>query len=340
MYDYTHLHISRRKDYTDCMKKVNIALLGLGTVGGGTYDILTKNRDIILERTGVDYEITHIFEKYATQLEKHGADLSLQTLDIDSIIESDDVDIIVECLGGMDFPVSVMTRALKNGISVVTPNKAAVAANYDMLHSAAEEGHAFLKFEAAVGGGIPILTTIQEQLAGNHFTDIMGILNGTTNYILTKMLKQGQKYEDALADAKKNGFAEPDPTADVEGIDCANKLCLLMVLAMNKYVNPQQIPTKGITDVTMQDIQAAYNRGCVIKLIAHASLNESGFNYYVKPEEIPLDHPLASVSNEFNAIYLDGDAVGELMFYGKGAGALPTGSAIVGDIIAIMKGLQ
>ena len=323
------------------MKKVKIALLGLGTVGGGTYDILTKNRDIILERTGVDYEITNIFEKYATQLEKHGASLDLQTLDIDSIIGPDsDVDIIVEALGGMDFPVSVMTRALKNGISVVTPNKAAVAANYDMLHSAAEEGHAFLKFEAAVGGGIPILTPIQEQLSCNHFTDIMGILNGTTNYILTKMLKQGQSYEEALAGAKENGFAEPDPTADVEGIDCANKLCLLMVLAMGRYVNPQRIPTKGITDVTMEDIQAAYNRGCVIKLIAHATLNEDGFSYYVKPEEIPLDHPLASVSNEFNAIYLDGDAVGELMFYGKGAGALPTGSAIVGDILAIMKALQ
>jgi homoserine dehydrogenase len=323
------------------MKKVKIALLGLGTVGGGTYDILTKNRDIILERTGVDYEITNIFEKYATQLEKHGASLDLQTLDIDSIIGPDsDVDIIVEALGGMDFPVSVMTRALKNGISVVTPNKAAVAANYDMLHSAAEEGHAYLKFEAAVGGGIPILTPIQEQLSCNHFTDIMGILNGTTNYILTKMLKQGQSYEDALEGAKKNGFAEPDPTADVEGIDCANKLCLLMILAMGRYVNPQQIPTKGITDITMEDIQTAYNRGCVIKRIAHATMNEEGFKYYVKPEEIPLDHPLASVSNEFNAIYLDGDAVGELMFYGKGAGALPTGSAIVGDILAIMKALQ
>ena len=322
------------------MRKINIALLGLGTVGGGTYDILTKNRDIILERTGVDYEITKILEKDQNQLLKHGADLSLQTTDVDSIIESDETDIIVEALGGMDFPVNIMTRALRNGISVVTPNKAAVAANYDLLKNAAEEGHAFFRFEAAVGGGIPILTPIMEQLSCNHFTDIMGILNGTTNYILTKMLKQGQKYEDALADAKANGFAEPDPTADVEGIDCANKLCLLMILAMGRYINPQQIPTKGITDVTMEDIQAAYNRGCVIKLIAHASLSESGFEYYVKPEEIPLDHPLASVSNEFNAIYLDGDAVGELMFYGKGAGALPTGSAIVGDIIAIMKGLQ
>ena len=322
------------------MKKVNIALLGLGTVGGGTYDILTKNRDIIMDRTGVDYAITNILEKDENQLKKHGADPALQTTDVNSILESGDTDIIVEALGGMDFPVNIMTRALKNGISVVTPNKAAVAANYDLLNEAAKEGGAYFKFEAAVGGGIPILTTIQEQLSGNHFTDIMGILNGTTNYILTKMLKKGQKYEDALADAKANGFAEPDPTADVEGIDCANKLCLLMVLAMGKYVNPRLIPTTGITDVTMDDIQAAYNRGCVIKLIAHASLTEDGFDYYVKPEEIPLDHPLASVSNEFNAIYLDGDAVGELMFYGKGAGALPTGSAIVGDIIAIMKGLQ
>jgi len=322
------------------MKKIKIAILGMGTVGGGTYDILTKNRDVIVERTGTDYEIAKILEKDARQIAKHDADISIVTTDVDSILESDDIDIIVEALGGMDFPVSIMSRALKRGISVVTPNKAAVAANYDMLRKAAEEGGAELRFEAAVGGGIPILTTIKEQLAGNRFTDIKGILNGTTNYILTNMLKKGQKYEDALESAKENGFAEPDPTADVEGIDCANKLCLLMVLAMDKYVNPQSIPTKGITEVTMEDIQHAYNKGCVIKLIAHAKKTESGYEYYVRPEEIPLDHPLASVSNEFNAIYLDGDAVGELMFYGKGAGALPTGSAIVGDIIAIMKDKQ
>jgi homoserine dehydrogenase len=319
------------------MRKIKIAILGMGTVGGGTFDILTKNKDIITKRTGVDYEISSILEKRDSVIKAHGADSSIVTTDIDSILDSD-VDIIVEALGGIDFPVSIMKRALENGISVVTPNKAAIAANFRMLTEAAEKGGAELRYEAAVGGGIPILTTITDQLAQNHFTEILGILNGTTNYILTKMTESGADYADALREAQEKGFAEPDPTADVEGIDCANKLCILMALAMDNYVDPKTIPTTGITKVTASDIETARSHGCVLKLIARASVKDDGsIEYGIRPEEIPESHPLAGVSNEFNAIYLTGDAVGELMFYGKGAGALPTGSAIVGDITAIMK---
>ncbi|MDD6154011.1 MAG: homoserine dehydrogenase [Eubacteriales bacterium] len=318
------------------MKKVKIAILGMGTVGGGTYDILTKNIDIIMKRVGIDYEISAILERRMEVIDAHGADHALVTQDIDSILDGD-TDIIVECLGGIDFPVSIMKRALENGIGVVTPNKAAVAANYDLLREAAEKGGAELRFEAAVGGGIPILTTITDQLAQNNFTEILGILNGTTNYILTKMTKEGEDYETALKEAQAKGFAEPDPTADVEGIDTANKLCILMTLAMDHYVNPRTIPTTGITGVTPEDIEAAKERDSVIKLIAKAENVDGNITYEVKPTEIPMSHPLAEVSNEFNAIYLNGDAVGELMFYGKGAGALPTGSALVADILAIMK---
>ena len=322
------------------MDKIKIGILGLGTVGGGTYDILVNNKELIKKRTGVDYEITKILEINMKAIEAHGADPSTVTTDVDEILTGDDVDIVVESLGGVEPSSSFMLKALEHGKSVVTPNKAAVAANYDRLLKAAEENNAFIRIEACVGGGIPVLTAINEALAGNKITDVMGILNGTTNYILTKMGEEGMSYEAALKDAQMKGFAEADPTADVEGIDTANKLTILMALCFDKYVAPEFIPTTGITKVTMDDIKAADERGCKIKLIAHAFEKDGEVKYEIRPTEIEKTHPLAGVSNEFNAIYVTGNAVDEVMFYGKGAGALPTGSAIVGDVIAIMKELS
>jgi len=323
------------------MKKINIGILGLGTVGGGTYDILRMNKDLITRRTGVDYEVTRILEINMKSIESHGVDRSIVTDNVDDVLAADDVDIVVESLGGIEPATSFMLKALENGKSVVTPNKAAVAANYDKLTAAAARTGAHIRIEACVGGGIPALTAITEALSGNRFTDVMGIVNGTTNYILTKMSDEGLAYADVLKDAQAKGFAEADPTADVEGIDCANKLSILMALAFDKYVAPADIPTVGITGVTMEDIAAAKARDCKIKLIARAAVGEDGeITYGIKPMEIPCSHPLAGVSNEFNAIYVTGNAVDEVMFYGKGAGALPTGSAIVGDIIAIMKELN
>ena len=255
----------------------------------------------------------------------------------DEIMNDPDIDIVVESLGGIDGPTALMLSALEHGKSVVTPNKAAVAANFDKLTKAAKDNGVSFRFEASVGGGIPALTAIQEALAGNEFTDVMGIVNGTTNYILTKMTELGADYNEVLKDAQSKGFAEADPTADVEGIDVANKLCILIALCFDKYVKPTDIPTTGISKITMADIEAAKSRNCKIKLIAHASMKDGNLEYSVKPEEIPVTHPLAGVSNEFNAIYITGNAVDEVMFYGKGAGALPTGSAVVGDIIAIAK---
>lgn len=322
------------------MKKINIGILGLGTVGGGTYDILKMNKDIITERTGVDYEVTRILEINMKAVEAHGVDRAIVTDNVDDILTGNDVDIVVESLGGIEPSSSFMLKALENGKSVVTPNKAAVAANYDKLTKAARDNGVQIRIEACVGGGIPALTAITESLAGNRFTDVMGILNGTTNYIMTKMGDEGLAYEDVLKDAQAKGFAEADPTADVEGIDVANKLSILMALAFGKYVAPKEIPTTGITGVTMDELARAKAKGCKIKLIAHAHMNEDGtLSYEIKPTEIPESHPLAGVSNEFNAIYVTGNAVDEVMFYGKGAGALPTGSAIVGDIISIMKSM-
>ncbi len=322
------------------MKKINIGILGLGTVGGGTYDILKMNKELITRRTGVDYCVTRVLEINMKAVEAHGVDPAIVTSDVDAILTGDDVDIVIESLGGVEPSSSFMLKALEHGKSVVTPNKAAVAANYEKLTSAAKANGVQIRIEACVGGGIPALTAITEALAGNEFTDVMGILNGTTNYIMTKMGDEGLAYDAVLKDAQAKGFAEADPTADVEGIDVANKLSILMALAFDKYVAPGDIPTVGITGVTMDDIAAAKAKDCKIKLIAHASVDEAGkLSYEIKPMEIPYSHPLAGVSNEFNAIYVTGNAVGEVMFYGKGAGALPTGSAIVGDVISIMKAM-
>lgn len=321
------------------MKTINIAILGLGTVGGGTYDILQMNKDIISQRSGSRFNVVKVLEKNMERVKSLGIDPSMATDDPESIFTDPDIDIVVEALGGIEPSTSFMLSAMRNGKSVVTPNKAAVAANFDVLKKTARDNGVSFRFEASVGGGIPALTAITEALSGNQFTEIMGILNGTTNYILTKMTDLGLDYDDVLKDAQEKGFAEADPTADVEGIDVANKLSILMALAFDKYVAPEKIPTEGISNITMRDIQNAKENGCKIKLIAHASLKDGNFTYSVKPVEIDNSHPLAGVSNEFNAIYVTGNAVDEVMFYGKGAGALPTGSAIVGDIIMIGKNL-
>lgn len=326
------------------MKTVNIAILGLGTVGGGTYEILRMNKALIEKRTGIEFRVTRALEKNTARMEQLGLDPAIAVSDPDIIFNDPSIDIVVEALGGIEPSSTFMEKALLAGKGVVSPNKAAVAASYARLREAEAKGGGKLRFEACVGGGIPALTAIQEALAGNEFTEVMGIVNGTTNYILTKMTDEGLPYAEVLKDAQAKGFAEQDPTADVEGIDAANKLSILMTLCFDKYVHPNDIPRKGITGVTMEDIEEARSKGCKIKLIAGARRIKADdgtetLEYSVKPTLIPFSHPLAGVSNEFNAIYVTGNAVDELMFYGKGAGSLPTGSAMVGDIIAIAKAL-
>lgn len=317
------------------MKKLNVGILGCGTVGGGTYDILNKNRELILKRTGVEINVVKILDiKYRDDIDR-----SLYTDKPEEVFANPEVDLVVETLGGIEKPAEFMAAALRNGKHVVTANKAAVANNWELLNGLAKENGVKFLFEASVGGGIPVLTAIQGQLQGNNFVEVMGIVNGTTNYILTKMTEEGADYSDVLKDAQAKGFAEADPTADVEGIDAANKLSILMALLFDEYVAPMDIPRVGIKHITQQDISEAASKNEKIKLIAHAVMKDGKLKYSVKPEGISVSHPLAGVSNEFNAIYIVGDMVGETMFYGKGAGALPTGSAIVGDIIQVAKGL-
>lgn len=318
------------------MKDVKIGLLGIGNVGGGAYKILAMNAEKIEKAVGAKVRATKILARDKNKT-RDGICPDMITDDPDDILNDPEIDIVVEALGGIEPAATFMLKAMKAGKHVVTANKAAVAARYGELTDAAKENNVEFRFEASVGGGIPVLNAISTVLQGNVITEVMGIVNGTTNYILTKMTELGLSYDDALKEAQELGFAEADPTADVEGHDAANKLCILMALAFDTFVAPEDIPTTGISGVTAADIEEAKKAGEKIKLIAHAELKDGTVKCDVSPMRLPETHPLAGVSNEFNAVYVTGNAVGELMFYGRGAGALPTGSAVVGDVMEIAK---
>ncbi len=319
------------------MKKIKVGMLGFGNVGTGTYQTLEMNRELIEKHVGASVEISKILVNNVTKPRQVVTPDGVLTDNVADIIDNPEIDIVAEVLGGIEPASEYMLKALNNGKHVVTANKAAVAANYDKLFKAAADNGVSLRPEACVAGGIPILNAITTVLGANKFDEILGILNGTTNYILTQMTDNGLDYADVLKDAQAKGFAEADPTADVEGIDAANKLSIMMALAFGHYVHPDDIPTEGISKITKADIDKATADGCKIKLIASAKNEDGKLTYSVKPVALPIEHPLASVSNEFNAVFVKGNAVGELMFYGKGAGPLPTGSAVMGDILMAAK---
>lgn len=322
------------------MNTVKVGLMGFGNIGTGTYKTLEMNKTIISKNAGVDIEITKILEKDVNR--DRGVTVSKDqfTQNPNDIFTDPEISIVIELLGGIEPATSFMLEAMKHKKHVVTANKAAVAANYDILVDTAKENGVEFRFEASVGGGIPIINALTTVLGANQFEEILGILNGTTNYILTQMTDFGLNYEDVLKTAQEKGFAEADPTADVEGLDIANKLSILMSLIFNVRVAPEDIPTLGISKITKKEINDAKEKGCKIKLIASAKMTDNTLEYSVKPVLIPNEHPLAGVNNEFNAIFVKGNAVDELMFYGKGAGPLPTGSAIMGDVLEIVKSIK
>ncbi|MFQ7472598.1 MAG: homoserine dehydrogenase [Anaerovoracaceae bacterium] len=322
------------------MRTIKIGLLGLGNIGTGTYKTLEMNRAEVESTLNAKVEITKILERDIDRDRGITVDKNKFTSNPDEIFKDPEIDIVIELLGGIEPATTFMISAMENGKHVVTANKAAVAANYSKLMNTAKDNNVMMKFEASVGGGIPILGTLTGPLRANKFEEVMGILNGTTNYILTMMTKEGLDYNTALKDAQDQGFAEADPTADVEGIDAANKLSILMALMFDKYVAPEDIPTTGITEITKEKIEEARSNGCKIKLIAHAQRLEDGtIDYEVRPMYISATHPLANINKEFNAVFVKGNAVDDVMFYGKGAGPLPTGSAVMGDVIEISKSI-
>lgn len=319
--------------------KIKVGLLGMGNVGTGTYKTLDMNREKIFDSTGLDIEITKVLVNDTSK--DRGIKLPSEKLtqNPDDIFLDKNIDIVVELIGGIEPASEFMLKAMENGKHVVTANKAAVAANYDKLINTAYKNKIMLRYEASVGGGIPIINALTTALTSNDFEEILGIVNGTTNYIMTQMTEYGLEYSDVLKVAQEKGFAEADPTADVEGIDVANKLSILMAIVFGIRISPDDIPREGITKISKDDITFANNFGYKIKLLCTARKSDNKLECHVQPAFVPLSHPLASVSNEFNAVFVKGNAVDDLMFYGKGAGPLPTGSAVMGDIIEISSSI-
>lgn len=320
------------------MKKIGVALLGLGTVGGGTYRILTKNHDAIAKNDGVDVEIRHIIERDVSKAEALGADLSIVGTDIDKVVNDDKVSVVAEFFGGIEPAKTFLIKCLLAGKSIVTANKELFSKHWAELEEAAKKGKAGLYFEASCVGGVPIIRTLTQSMQGNNILSLMGIVNGTTNFILSKMADEGLEYADVLKEAQRLGYAEADPTADVEGFDSMYKLSILSSLAFRTRVPISKIYREGISKVSKEDISYGKKFGYELKLLAIAKRNAEGkIEARVHPAFIPASHPLASVKGSFNAVHIVGDNVGDIMLYGRGAGDLPTGSAIVSDIVFAAK---
>ena len=317
---------------------VHVAILGFGTVGSGVAEVLTTNGGLIDHRVDDLVRLKYILDVRDFPDSPY-ADLFVKDF---AAIESDpEVDIVVETIGGATIALDFTTRALKAGKSVVTSNKELVATHgYELLQLAKEHGCSYL-FEASVGGGIPILRPLTSCLAANELEQVTGILNGTTNYILTRMIRAGLTFDQALAEAQANGYAEKDPTADVDGHDACRKICILAALSFGRHVYPDQVPTQGIRGVTLEDVAYADSMGCKIKLLGRAIRQPEGkVCAFVAPHLVPGENPLAGVEDVFNAIAVTGNAIGDVMFYGRGAGKLPTASAVVADVIDIAKDLK
>lgn len=314
------------------MQTMKIGLLGLGTVGKGIVDLLQQNREMIRAKTGLDLQIAKVLVRSTAG--RPGYDHLPLTTDVQEILDDPTIKIVVEVMGGIEPARSFMIEALRRGKSVVTANKDVFSAHDDELYEAGRAGDAEIYFEASVGGGIPVLRPLKESLGANTMEKVMGIVNGTTNYILTQMSEGGRPYEEALREAQELGYAEPDPTNDVQGYDAARKLAILASLAFDTRIKPHQVFTEGITKITPTDIAMGKRFGWTLKLLAIGKERGGQVEARVHPAFIPNEHPLAAVSGSLNAIFTLGHPVGETMFLGRGAGAGPTASAIIGDLIA------
>lgn len=318
---------------------VKIGLVGTGTVGGGCLDILSNHKQDFLRHFGIDLELTRVCSRDPQAAASRGLQ-GIFTDDYHDIINDPDIDIVVELIGGTGVAKSVIVEALQAGKHVVTANKAIMATSGEEIMDLAEEMGLEIAFEASVGGGIPIIDPLKHSLIANRIDSIMGIVNGTTNYMLTRMDEDNLEYDAALKEAQERGFAEADPTADVDGLDAAAKIAILASIAFNSRVTMDQVFTEGIRRISPIDLANAHDSGYVVKLVAHARRGESGVDVRVHPTMIPEDHQLATVKGVFNAIFVEGDAVGQTMFFGEGAGAGPAASAVMGDVLEVARHVQ
>ncbi len=315
------------------MTNLTIGLLGCGTVGGALVDLLDARRATITARTGVELRIGAIAVRDTAKHQDRFADPSLLTTDSAAVVADPEVDIVIELIGGTDPALMLVRTALENGKPVITGNKELLAAHGPELYAVAAEHGVDLLFEAAVAGGIPLIRPLRESLVGEDISRVMGIINGTTNYILTKMTQEGADYAGALADAQALGYAEADPTADVEGYDAGAKAAIIASIVFGVDVRSSNVQHEGISSITAADIDTAKRLGYVIKALAVIERADGEVAVRVHPAMVSTGHPLANVNDSFNAVFVEGATVGDLMFYGRGAGGGPTASAVLGDLI-------
>lgn len=320
-------------------KVIKAALLGLGTVGTGVYKVLKNQEEEMEQKIGASVAVKKILVRNLKKAAAKIPEPELLTNSWQEILEDESIEIVIEVMGGIHPAKEYITQALCAGKHVVTANKDLVASFGGELLDCAAEHHCDFLFEASVAGGIPIIRPLKQCLAGNYISEVVGIVNGTTNFILTKMTQEHMEFADALALATRLGYAEADPTADIQGYDAGRKVAIMASIAFNSRVTFEDVATEGITHISSKDIRYAKELGCVIKLLGVAKNTGDGIEVKVQPMLVPEGHPLASVNDSFNAVFVHGDAVDDAMFYGRGAGELPTASAIVGDVFDIVRNI-
>ena len=316
-------------------KKINIGLIGFGTIGSGVAEFLLERRGVLLKRTGMDFNLSLVCDKDLSS--KRGVNIpkGMLTKDAGRVINDPDIDIVVELIGGIHPAKEIVMKALSRGKHVVTANKLLLASEGEEIFKKAKDSDRGIYFEASVAGGVPIIKAIREGMVGNRFSSIFGILNGTSNYILSSMSSEGSSFKAALREAQAKGYAEKDPSLDIKGLDSSHKLAILSLLGFGKVVRPDDIYVEGIEDISNLDIQYARGLGYAIKLLAIAKRYGNELEVRVHPTLLPSEHLLSSVSGVYNAIFIEADLVGKQLFYGRGAGKLPTVSAVVSDIVDI-----
>jgi homoserine dehydrogenase len=322
-------------------ENINIGFLGLGVVGSGAVTLLEQNRASIERKVGSRVTIRRIAVRDLAKKRAVEVDRSIVTNNPIEVLDDPEIDIVCELIGGVSPAREYVLRALRNGKHVVSANKELIAKEGHQIIEEADKRHLDFQFEGAVGGGIPIIQPMRNALAGNQVQEMMGIVNGTTNYILTRMTLEGADFDEVLREAQAKGYAEADPSSDVGGFDAQYKIAILSSIAFNSRVHVPDVYVEGITHITKRDIDCARELGYVIKLLGIATrVGEDGMQVRVHPALLPTAHPLASTNDVYNAVYIRGDAVGDVMFYGRGAGMMPTGSAVVGDIVDVCRNIR
>lgn len=321
------------------MNDINVGLIGFGNIGAGVVKLLQDNSDVIRGKVGVNIVLKRIADLDLTSDRGVKVDPACLTSDVNAIFDDPGISVVIELIGGYEPAKSFVLKAIEKGKHIVTANKALLALHGEEIYAAAVRNNVEVQFEASVGGGIPVLTAIKGNMAANRFGSVFGIMNGTCNYILTRMTQEGADFADVLKAAQELGYAEPDPTFDIEGVDTAHKLAILASLCFGTAIDFKEIYTEGISGISGLDVKFASDFGYRIKLLAIGKLSEGKIEARVHPTMIPLHNPLADVNGVFNAIRVTGDFVGPVMFYGRGAGQCPTASAIVGDLIGLSRSI-